>query len=226
MTVFIGTPQGSCGMGDVLLLTAICKHMPDQVCVELFPKAEKYRLFFDHICKDVIITDNAAVTKDIGSGHFAQRKMRSLGLHNLCYLPYIYPKPEYLNTGLQLIKKYPNPIAFVANCASSQHIRQPPINILQECVNQLANKYTVLQFGISNNFTQLKNTIPIVDIDIHTLLCYYTAIKQIVGVDTGDIHAMIAVGGTADILIPKSTPHRDHDQWNYKHYSHIRYHIF
>lgn len=224
--ISIGTPQGSCGMGDVLLLTAVCKHMPDQVRVELFPKAAKYGLFFDHICKDVIITDRAAVTKDIGSGHFAQRKMRSLGLHNLCYLPYIYPKPEYMEIGLELIKEYNNPIAFIANCASSRHIRQPPAPILQQYVDSLTSRYTVLQFGISNNFTPLKNTIPIVDTDIYTLLCYYTAIKRIVGVDTGDIHAMIAVGGAADVLIPKSTPHRDHDQWNYKHYSHIRYHIF
>lgn len=223
----IGTSKGSCGMGDVLLLTSICKHIPNQVYVELFPRAEKYKLFFDNICLGVEIKDNAVVTEDVGSGHFAQRKMRGLGLNNKCYLPYIYPKKEYINTGLALSSQYKNPVAFVANCAAYPEYRQPDINILQNCVNHLIEKgHTVLQFGMSCNFTKLNNTIPIVDISVYELLCYYSAIKHIVGVDTGDIHAMIALGGSADILIPPSSPYRNHDQWNYKHYNHIKYYIF
>ena len=226
MNTKIGTAKTSSGMGDVLLLTALCKHTKN-LTVELYPDAEKYKIFFDNICKEVIISDNATITQDVPPGHFAQQKLKCFGLDNVCYLPYIYPKSEYTDKGLGFIKQYSNPIAFVANC-SPQHssYREPNKSYLQNIVNRISEKYTVLQFGISSNFTELKNTIPIIDIPIYDLICYYSAIKKFMGVDTGDAHLMIAVGGSCDIIIPSNTLIRNPDNWNYKNYDHIRYQYF
>jgi hypothetical protein len=222
----IGTPKTSSGMGDVLLLTAICKHIPNST-VELYPNAKKFQLFFDQICKEVIITDQAFVTPDIPPGHFAQQKLRFYGIRNKCYLPYVYPKNEYLTKGLELIKHYHNPIAFVANCAAHQKARDMPKNIAQNLVNNLISKnHTVLQFGLSNNLTELQGTTPIIDVSVYDLICYYSAIKKFVGVDTGDAHLMIALGGSCDLIIPSNKIIRNPEWWNYKNYNHITYVYF
>jgi hypothetical protein len=223
--IAIGTSRYSSGMGDILLLTSICKHIKN-VTVELYPHAEKYKIFFDNICEKVVISDNAFVTKDSPPGHFSQQKLRSLGFENVCYLPYIYPKSEYLEKGLSLIKNYKNPIAFVANCAKHSQNREPSKEYLQKIINEYSKKYTVLQFGLSNNFTEFNNTIPIKDVSLYDLICYYIAIKNFIGVDTGDSHLMIALGGKCDILIPSDQSIRNQEWWDYKGYTNINYYSF
>lgn len=221
----IGTPKTSSGMGDVLLLTAVCKHIPNST-VELFPQAEKFKIFFDHLCNNVNITENAFVTPDIPPGHFSQQKLRFYGFDNVCYLPFIYPQKKYIEKGKKITEKYENPIAFIANCAKHNSIRDPHKNYFQPILDKLSEKHTILQFGLSNNFTEYKKTIPIVDCSIEELICYYISIKKFIGVDTGDAHLMIAVGGSCDIFIPTNQYIRNSIWWNYNNYSHIKYHYF
>lgn len=221
----IGTPKTSSGMGDVLLLTSICKHIPNTT-VELFPPAEKFKIFFDNICEKVIITENAFVTPDIPPGHFAQQKLRFYNIENKCYLPYVNIKPEYILRGNELISRYRNPIVFVANCAKHSKNREPHKSYFQPIIDSLSDSYSILQFGLSHNFAEYKHTIPIVDCSIYDLICYYSVIKKFVGVDTGDTHLMIAVGGSCDIFIPTNQYIRNSNWWNYNNYSHIKYHYF
>lgn len=221
----VGTPRTSSGMGDTLLLTAICKHIPG-ITVELFPEAAKFKIFFDNLCEKVLITENAFVTPDIPPGHFAQQKLRFYGIENKCYLPYIHIKKEYIIRGEQLIANHTNPIVFVPNCAKHNKNREPHGTYFQELIDNLSQKRSVLQFGLSNNFTQYRNTIPIVDSSIYDLICYYSVIKQFVGVDTGDTHLMIALGGYCDIYVPRNQYIRNSTWWNYQYYPHINYHYF
>lgn len=221
----IGTSKYSSGMGDVLLLTSLCKHLKN-VKVELYPNAAKYKIFFDNICDSVEISENATVTPDIPPGHFSQQKLRYFGLSNVCYLPYLHPKPEYFDIGKNLIKNYHNPIAFVSNCNINQKARDIPKEYAQTIVDELSKKHTVLQFGLSNNLTKLNNTIPILDLSIYDLICYYSAIKNFVGADTGDSHLMIALGGKCSLIVPSDRTLRNPDWWNYKNYSNITYTYF
>ena len=218
----IGTAQSSSGMGDVLLLTSICKHIPN-LTVELFPKAEKFKLFFDNICNNVNITENAFITTDIPPGHFSQQKQRYFGLEDVCYLPFIFPKEEYKIKGYELISKYINPIVFVGNCAKNSIYREPPKNYFQPILDKLSESYTILQFGLSDNFTEYKKTQPIVDCSIYDLICYYSVIQKFIGVDTGDSHLMLAVGGSCNLMIPINPNIRNPEWWNYKDYNHINY---
>lgn len=204
------------GMGDILVLTAVAKYFP-KCTVQLQTKASKFSRFFQGISERVIITDNITPIPDIGRGHYALKKLRYFGLEDKCYLPYVKYSKEELNLGLNLIKNYKNPIAFVANSSLEwKHEREPSKQYLQNIVDNLCNKgHTVLQFGISKNFTKLNNTVSIVDSDIETLICYYAAIKKYVGVDTGDTHLMLAVGGECDVYIPNFGS-RIPELWNYQ----------
>lgn len=213
------------GMGDILLLTAVAKYFPEAE-VHLQPSIQKYARFFRNICSKIVITENITPLKEEGSGHYALRKLRPMGLSDRCYLPYVSYSQEELIYGKELIKTYVNPIVFVSNSSLQwKHEREPPQTYFQNIINQLYNEgHTILQFGLSKNFTEYKHVIPLIDIDIDTLICYYAAIGRYVGVDTGDTHLMLAVGGQCQVFIP-SFGSRVPSEWNYNS-SKINYFYF
>lgn len=203
-------------MGDILLLTAVAKHIPD--CeVHLQPQAAKFSRFFRNISSKIVITENIIPTPEIGEGHYALKKLRALGLENKCYLPYVDVSDSEKKEGLKLIKNYTNPIVFVANVAKHWKLQREPSDkqYFQSIIDKLSETYTVLQFGLSSNFTEYKHTIPIIDSSIDDLIKYYYAIGKFVGVDTGDTHLMLAVGGWCQAHIPMFGL-RMPSLWNYK----------
>jgi hypothetical protein len=212
------------GMGDILLLTAVAKHFPD-CTVQLQPSAAKFSRFFRNISKEIIITQKVEPLKECGGGHYALRKLRALGCENKCYLPYVDVTEQEKLYGLELIKNYKNPIVFVANSAKQWKFdREPKPTFLQPIIDKLSQTHTILQFGISDNFTEYKNTIPIIDISIEDLIAYYSAIGKFFGIDTGDTHLMLAVGGYCEVFIPRPK-FRMPETWNYNSPK-IQYHFF
>jgi hypothetical protein len=215
------------GMGDILLLTAIAKHQPTAE-IHLQPTAARFSRFFRDISSKIVITQNIIPVPEIGNDHYTKRKLRGIShdLADKCYLPYVSYNNQELEEGLYLIEKYLNPIALVANSSLRwKHEREPKEPFFQNMVNQLNDLgHTVLQFGVSQNFTLLENTILILDLDIDTLIKYYAAIKKFIGVDTGDTHLMLAVGGVCDVYIPSRGSRLPHE-WNYNH-PNIQYHYF
>lgn len=209
--------SSSFGMGDILLLTPAAKHNPHCV-VQLQPQASKFSRFFRDISSEIEITNNITPCPEEGYCHYALRKLKGLGLGNKCYLPFVSVNEQEINNGLSLIEKYKNPIAFVGNSSNQWKYDREPKNTkyFQNIINTLSEQYTILQFGISANYTPYKHTISILDLDIQTLIEYYASIKKYIGVDTGDTHLMLAVGGECDVHIPYYSKSRDPTLWNYE----------
>jgi hypothetical protein len=215
----------TCGMGDILILTSIAKHFPDYCTIQLQPEASRFARFFKNISKDIVVTNEIQPTPEIGDGHYALRKLRALGCEDKCYMPYVYVDEKEKQEGLKLIKDYHNPIVFVANSAKRWKFdREPKYPFFQPIIDKLSENHTILQFGISDNFTEYKNTVPMVDIPIDLLIQYYVSIGKFIGIDTGDTHLMLAVGGSCDVFIPKPK-FRIPELWNYDH-SKVRYYYF
>jgi hypothetical protein len=220
----IGTGQAT-GLGDVLLLTAICKYMPNCI-VELHPKVERFSRFFQGQCKEIIIKENPVDLSNIGTDHYALCKMRGIGLNGKCHLPHIVLTEKDIQRGKELIADYPNPIAFVPNCSKSwAHMREMPKEKWHPILKKLQKDHTILQFGFESNFTDFDNTVKIKNCSIEDLVCYFSVIKKYIGVDTGDRHLMLACGGTEEVFCPPSNLHYDHHRWHYNS-SRSTYHIF
>lgn len=202
------------GMGDILVLTSVAKHIPH--CeVRLQPEARRFSRFFRNISNKIIITENIMPTPDIGPGHYAQKKLRAFGIENQCYLPYVHLTEEEKKEGLNWARQYDNPIIFVPNVSLQwKKEREPDSIYFQNLVSKLAESATILQFGLSNNFTEYKHTIPILDVSIDSLIKYYYGVSRFIGVDTGDTHLMLAVGGSCKIYIPRFG-NRLCELWNY-----------
>ena len=97
---------------------------------------------------------------------------------------------------------------------------------VQAEVNKLIQSgFTPIQFGISDNFTPLNGCIHIVDAPLEETAALYKAIGNYFGTDTGDLHLMVAVGGTCVVLVPEQI-HPSYNPDDFCHVSHrIRRHV-
>lgn len=210
--MIIGTGQSS-GMGDILLLTSICKYIPS-CTIELLPSCNKFERFFRNQCLDICYTDTPYDLPNIGDDHYAKCKMRSIGLNNMCYLPHIEISEEEIIRGKELISKFRNPVVFVANTSSKfKSVREVSKDFWNPILYRLQESHDILQFGLSSNFTEFSQTISMLDCSIDDLICYYSAIKNYYGVETGDKHLMLACGGSVNIA--RSKKYKDHHRWIY-----------
>tara|TARA_R110000822_G_scaffold302891_2_gene427390 strand:+ start:798 stop:1475 length:678 start_codon:yes stop_codon:yes gene_type:complete len=221
-TNIVGSNLGSSGMGDILVLTSVCRHL-ENCEVQLPFETARFARFFKDICDKVVITETPDVTPDEGEGHFAKAKLRHFGIETEDYLPIVKISDGEMNRGFELIKDFENPIVFVPNCSVYwAEDRQPQKTFLQGVLNKLQEDHTVLQFGLSRNWTEFEGTIPMMDKSIFDLICYYSAIGKYTGVCTGDSHLMLAVGGECDIYVPR-TSSRNRKRWDYTS-DKVRYH--
>ncbi len=210
--MIIGTGQSN-GMGDILLLTSICKHIPS-CTIELLPSCNKFKRFFKNQCLGVRYTDTPYDLPNIGNDHYAKCKMRSMGLNNMCYLPHIEISEEEITRGKELVSKYRNPVVLVVNTSVKfKAVREISKDFWNPFLDKLKQEHDILQFGLSSNFTNFEQTIPIVDCSIEDLICYYSAIKTYYGVETGDKHLMLACGGSVNIA--RSKKYKHHHKWIY-----------
>ncbi len=211
----IGSAKSAQGLGDILLLTAICKYNPNCI-VELTPMAEKFSTLFDGICQKVIITENPTVSPDVGTGTYIERKLTAYGIHEKNAIPYIQLTEKEKENGVAFAKKFKNPIVFVSNCSQQwKHLREMKKEKWVEIIERFKNKYTFLHFGTSENYTEFENTIPILNLPIKTLSTYYYGVGRYLGVDTGDRHLMSAVGGKCIVVHPPNCRQYKHACWHY-----------
>lgn len=211
----IGINKSSCGLGDILTLTAICRENSNCI-VELPPQAKRFKCLFDNICEKVIITNNPIVTKHVGSGTFIEGKLRACNLPTNNPLPYIKLNNDEKKEAKKLIKKYKNPLIFVPNCSKKwKRIREMNRKKWEPILNELNKKYTILQFGVKNNFTPFDQAIHFVDTPLKTQMQYFYGIGKYLGVDTGDRHLAIALNCKTVILHPSHTTDYKHNRWRF-----------
>lgn len=212
MTKIIGAHPNSSGLGDVLLLTAICKHFPD-VIVQLHPDYSKFAFLFNGLCKRVELTTTPIHTPGMKENcTVTEGMLAEFGYFGKDTTPFIFVDGHNYKQAKEKLKHIKNPIAIKANCSKRwSHVREYNINYIQDRVNELVLKgFTPIQFGISDNFTPLNNCIHMIDVELPELAALYKVIGIYFGVDTGDAHLMISVGGSCTILVPE----KNHLEYN------------
>jgi ADP-heptose:LPS heptosyltransferase len=213
MIKVIGTNPNLSGLGDVLLLTAVCKHFPN-LTIQLNPDYEKFVFLFEGICEKIELTLLPVHTKGIGSGTYSKRMCAELGYYGDDTIPFIYTDTEKFEQAKQKIKHIKNPIAVKINCSNKwKHIREYNFEYVKNHIQKLISMgYTPIQFGISDNYTHIDGCIPMIDLNLEDLAALYKAIGLYFGTDTGDFHLMLAVGGKAVVMVPEiSHPKYDPD---------------
>lgn len=172
---------------------------------------EKFAFLFRGLCP-VKITENYPLF-NWTTGNASAQKLARFGFRTHDPLPKINISLEAIDRGKELIKGIPNPVAFVPTCSAHwEHVRQRPPSFWKPVVKHLSQRYTVCQFG-RKEYPTLDGVKRMPYVDLETLAGIYHNIFNYVGVDTGDYHLMIAVGGRAVVAEPDPMPTIQSEFW-------------
>jgi hypothetical protein len=195
------------GLGDHLLFTPVCKHKKD-LTVLIHKNYKRFSFLFENLCKEIIIVDTFPGCRHVlGDGLFVDRFLRYYDLYGKDNIPYIeFKGSEALNIIVDsVLRKYKKPIVFKPNCSGRwKHFRQYPSDFWVDKLLKLKEDgYDILSFGISENYTYCNNVDEhFLDLDVQLLSVFYRKIGKYIGVNTGDEHLMLAVGGCAVVYEP------------------------
>ncbi len=211
------------GIGDNLVFTPLMKYFTNTT-LELLdhPKSRNVAQLFDGLCS-VNFSDNPTGVSESAHPHSAQKKIEGYGIQDVVNcIPKIKLHQHEIDEARKKLSEFRNPIVFVSDNNGSGNSRDfhakyriPEKDTLQLEVDRLSQNHSVLQFGLSNNFTKLNGTTEILDLPLRDLAAYYSVIGKYFGVDTGDYHLMLAVGGECEVVCPKSSSGYNHLCWHY-----------
>lgn len=216
--------SSSHGLGDVLLLTGVAKHLLAQghkPIISLPVKIQRFSILFDGLA-DVLIEENYQNLPDIGSGHYTTRKLRNFFPH----ADLLDNRPLVLHSNSESeiwAKNYLadkiNPVIFVPHCAKQWHdVRSLKIHNCQRLINQLKEDgYTPITCQNSSNPTSLENCNILTDLDLSKYICLLRKVGIYFGCNTGDMHLAVAVGASCQVMQPKNHPLFNETEWNYDH---------
>lgn len=216
--------SSSSGLGDILLLTSVCKNLlakNKKATVILPPKIERFSILFDGLA-DVEIGERNVHTPDIGSGHYATRKLRNFFeeadlLDNRPLV--LHSNPESERWATEYLKNKPNPIIVVSNCAKQWHnVRSLSSEACSSAMESVINSgYTPILCESSKNPIFIESENKLTDLPLSKYICLLRKAGLYHGCNTGDMHLAIAVNASCTVIQPKNNPFFNEDEWNYKH---------
>lgn len=223
--------SGSYGLGDTLLLTTVAKYLTKKIIIQIPESKKHFSILFEGLC-DVEINNNLNENIfDIGSGHYATRKLRYFFndtaecLDNRPLTLYSDIKSE--KWALDFLKNIKNPIIFVPHCSPNHASeRNMPRKIAENVLsNLLKENYTPI---ICQNSKNMYNSIyenQIIDLDLNKYICLIRKVGIYFGCNTGDMHLSVATGALTTVFEPKETKTFKRQEWIYNHPS-IKYFIW
>jgi hypothetical protein len=210
----IGWGSDAKGLGDLIYLTPICHAFPGEVIVQIPTKSERFAFLFDGIAT-VQLLDPPYKSPHIGAGHYITRMLRAMGKPEASVIPKINVSPADAEKGRELLAPYPNPLILAVNCAAHwKAMREFDPAVWQEIVDRIKDRYTIIQTGLSSNFTPLRGTVQMLDIPVRDMTGMYHVAGRYLGVDTGDLFLTVAAGGRGIAVVPPSNPYYDHAAWH------------
>jgi hypothetical protein len=208
---------GATGVGDLIGLTAICRHLR---CVVELPESRADMASLFNSIADVKIVDNPTFVPDSPLySHFIEQKAIQFSLtketHNL--LPFVnlfQPEIAYVRYMLSDVK---NPIAIAPNTSLRwAGVRQMEVNKWQEIVYKLKEKgYSVMQFGTNKNTSTLAEVMPMLNMGLRIEALFYHVIGKLICHNSGPHHLGIAAGARVLCLNPNDSGQFQSAAWNY-----------
>ena len=200
------------GLGDILLLTSICKYSPMKFTIQLPPEQERFSCLFEGLA-NVEITEDITTLEDIGTGHYATRKLRGLfeGADLLDNRPLVlYSDPESEAWAINyLVKECAGKpaVIFQTDCSPQwRHVRAIPESISSQIKEQLTAQ------GVA-----IIDASKMTDLDLKKYICLMRKVGRYVGPNTGDFHLAVSVGAMCNVYEPQNNQFFQDYEWNYRH---------
>ena len=211
------------GLGDVLLLTAICKYFPSKFTIQLPKEKERFKILFTGLA-EVEICDQSEIQtlQDLGTGHYATRKLRNFfgdvadGMDNRPLV--LYSNPEDEKWAYEFLKDI-GPAAVVTPTCSKEwaSVRNMPQKAIDYAINRIKStgaKPIICQSSANRIETSEKE---LVDLDLSKYISLLRRVGGYCGANTGDEHLATAVGCMTYVFQPKDGNGFVSSEWNYDH---------
>lgn len=218
------------GLGDILILTSVCKYFPKKFIVQLPQNKKRFSILFEGLA-EVEITDSITPLPDLGYGHYSTTKLRNFFNNTADFLDnrplVLYSDAESEIWAKNYLQNLSNPIIFVPNCSKQHHaIRSLPQNLSDKIYGEcIKNNLTPVVCEFSDNKTNYSNCLKLCDLDLKKYVCLLRRCGRYIGANTGDMHLAISVGCLTNVYQPNDCFSFSKDQWNYNHPS-IIYNYF
>jgi len=213
----LGPRENAHNMGDTLSLTPLIRELKGKAILNLPPSMEKIAPLFTDLCP-VRFTEDYPVFRhysDGGKWHMAEWPLRLFKKWPSDTLPVVRITDDEKVWALNLLKDHGETIAFCPTCNQEwSHIRQRPKEYWEPFIDALKLGYTVLQFGLQV-FPLVGKVKDFRKFTIRQMAALYSVIGRYIGVDTGDYHLMLAVGGKTLTLIPAEQKGYRPREWCY-----------
>jgi len=228
---------GNYGMGDLLLLTSVCKFFPNRFTIEIQKSVSRFSIFFDKIA-DIEFVDDMPYTElvrkgnylpSLGRGHYATRQLRNFFGEKATLLD---NRPLVLYTDMEsemwvshYLKDKPNPVIIAPMCSpNAKDIRGMKKELTEDLINQLKTSgYTPILCLSSKYEYNIEHENVLSDLCIKKYICLMRRVGLYFGSNTGDFHLAVSVGAIANVFQPKFNPKTfNPEEWCYNHPS-IKY---
>lgn len=224
--ILIGPCSHAYGLGDTLTITPVAKQLGDKCRMQLPNSLAHLGTLFEGLCPVQLVEDFPVWPGNEKCEHQAVYKLKHMGLDACDHVPYIRLTENELEWGrrhLEAIKNGDNYrmdvagnglVAFAPTCApwwSESKMRG--IEYWEEFFEY--DPRTILQFG-RKDYPTIKRAIRMPFYNLRELASVYAAIGELVSVDTGDLHLMLAVGGKCFVVSPEENRNYKMKEWQYQ----------
>lgn len=209
----LGPCSGAPGIGDTLMLLPVARALSGKAVMLLPSHLMKYAFMFYNVCK-VVESDEYPVFPWPGPMQQSAGHLARLGLNGVDPTPAIENREEARKRAESTLEGIKNPLAFCPTC--SRHwvtTRQAGPEFWQPVIESLKQRFTVMQFGLPD-YPLVEGAIRAPYLSIEHLAAVYQRIGVYVGVNTGDYHLMVAVGGK--VVVANPNPWNEEAAWNYR----------
>lgn len=208
----LGPCNGAAGIGDTLMLTPLARALGDRAVMKLPPTMRRLQFLFRDLCR-VEISESHPVFPFQPNGLQSQGFLDMFGINGVDPVPSIEVDPELQDWAKTELESIVCPLAFCPTC--SRHwakIRQTHSDFWEPIIAELSRHFTVLQFGLQD-YPAVTAAHRMKFYSLEQLAALYREIGLYVGVNTGDYHLMIAVGGKTVVAQP--FPWHEQKYWSY-----------
>ncbi len=222
-------------LGDTLWVTPLARYEPDLTVWMRGDDAKACSVapILDGLCKVRLEPNPPETRKAPIRAHVTQQILAAYSDHvGKPSIPRVLLKAEEVAWAVDYVKGITGGhshkvVALVNHCSGSadptnyraHYVRGNPAAFESIARFWRGAGYKVLQFGPAPGFytpdvfTPIEGTIPVRGLNVRQLAAVYHIVGKLIGVDSGDYHLMLAVGGKVACLIP---PHSD--QFGYRHW--------
>ncbi len=211
----LGPCADAYGLGDTLTITPLATVLGKKAVMLMPEKMRGLSFIFNGLCQ-LRFTDNYPIFPWLGGKHAAAQKLSAFGFHATSPIPAIKLRPEAIEKAKVLLQGFPSPVAFCPTCSRTwEHVRQRPPLFWKPIIAELSKRYTVCQFG-RLEYPLVEGAARMPFAEVETLAAMYHLIGNLVSVNTGDYHLMLAVGGRCVVVEPEPLPNGHAISWDYQ----------